>query len=891
MFTRLCLSMAAFLLVSVSQVLAIDVFPGALGWGTDTPAGRGGDVVIVTSLQDYSPSAGEAAIPNTLRWALKDSSGAGAGARTIIFETSGTIYLREPLQLDHDSTTVAGETAPWPGIAVGGDAWRMEADELLIRHIRILGGDTPGPGINVGDPGTEHNDWFYERDCVVVFGLRKNVVFDHCTIAFSVDKAFEAHCAKVDGVTLSNSIVAMPLNRSVNNKARHGFGLLVGGDEFAPGQLGRSTYYRNLFSHSLDRNPLISSSAQIEVINNVIYGGIQAVTMSYSEQTTEVCENLSALRADVVGNIWVPPAKLPGGEDPIPTPWYEYPWERVPGYIDNVMVVRGSYPGGSLLYANDNQILKYTSSYFVDDTFDTNEGIYYEPSVPSAIGLATSSALSPGMEPDTTGNSLDAFNSVLGSVGAFSAARHSFEESIVGEVASGSGRIRHCVRVGEVLNHKGTFQNYGVEFNGGTFVQVDTLPEFPPGYDESAGSSGAFLNQIYPAFEGYRIRFWALGTGGLTQVDAEIVSYDESTRKHYINPGWPSGTSPLVGTQYELYTECNSDESAGGWPYLPPSTITHQIPDNPKDVNSSGYTNLEEWIHEFSATPEIMNESLEVQCGQVIVTWDTDIPCFSQVRYGPSGGSSWDETEIYTTRDTSHSVTVSLADPENYDFQPVALSVENSTSGLILTGKEPVISNVSAKAKKTQGTPKVTMSYETDASCKLWLREAGIGQFEATVLHSSIESGLHTHEVTSHQGQGLKSGTDYEVYAEVFETAGHCGKRVQSSVFTVRTPGNPGQSAPRQVDFVGILDASPNPFNSSTSVRFSITERSSARVEVYDVSGRIVHNVELGSLMPGIHEWTWDGKSDGNTKIPNGMYFVRLRAQGTSMTVKVLLSE
>lgn len=61
---------------------ALPVFPGAEGFGTDTPAGRGGAVLIVDSLA--------AAGPGSLREALETP-----GPRTVLFSVGGVIRLDE----------------------------------------------------------------------------------------------------------------------------------------------------------------------------------------------------------------------------------------------------------------------------------------------------------------------------------------------------------------------------------------------------------------------------------------------------------------------------------------------------------------------------------------------------------------------------------------------------------------------------------------------------------------------------------------------------------------------------------------------------------------------------------------------------------------------------
>ena len=64
--------------------VGLPVIPGAAGYGMETPAGRYGKVLRVTSLED-DPSDPQ---PGTLRHALLDK-----GPRVIVFEVSGMIDL------------------------------------------------------------------------------------------------------------------------------------------------------------------------------------------------------------------------------------------------------------------------------------------------------------------------------------------------------------------------------------------------------------------------------------------------------------------------------------------------------------------------------------------------------------------------------------------------------------------------------------------------------------------------------------------------------------------------------------------------------------------------------------------------------------------------------
>ena len=71
----------------------LPVFPGAQGFGTCTPAGRGGPVIPVTSLEPEGPGS--------LAEAL-----AAKGPRTIVFEVGGVIDRRRSLRITQPFVTV-----------------------------------------------------------------------------------------------------------------------------------------------------------------------------------------------------------------------------------------------------------------------------------------------------------------------------------------------------------------------------------------------------------------------------------------------------------------------------------------------------------------------------------------------------------------------------------------------------------------------------------------------------------------------------------------------------------------------------------------------------------------------------------------------------------------
>jgi 1,4-alpha-glucan branching enzyme len=81
----------------------------------------------------------------------------------------------------------------------------------------------------------------------------------------------------------------------------------------------------------------------------------------------------------------------------------------------------------------------------------------------------------------------------------------------------------------------------------------------------------------------------------------------------------------------------------------------------------------------------------------------------------------------------------------------------------------------------------------------------------------------------------------------------------------------------------------PNPFNPSTTIRFSISRQVRAAIMVYDVSGRLVRCLLDKVVEPGVHETVWDGKDDAGRVSASGVYFYRLEAGAYSGTRKMIL--
>src|SRR5690606_30425103 len=100
----------------------IPAFPGAEGGGAYSFGGRGGKVIVVTSLADSGPG--------TLREACEQG-----GARIVVFNVAGIIRLKTPLIIRAPYITIAGQSAPGDGVCVAGESVWINTHDVIIRFM------------------------------------------------------------------------------------------------------------------------------------------------------------------------------------------------------------------------------------------------------------------------------------------------------------------------------------------------------------------------------------------------------------------------------------------------------------------------------------------------------------------------------------------------------------------------------------------------------------------------------------------------------------------------------------------------------------------------------------------------------------------------------------
>ena len=77
----------------------------------------------------------------------------------------------------------------------------------------------------------------------------------------------------------------------------------------------------------------------------------------------------------------------------------------------------------------------------------------------------------------------------------------------------------------------------------------------------------------------------------------------------------------------------------------------------------------------------------------------------------------------------------------------------------------------------------------------------------------------------------------------------------------------------------------PNPFNPVTTIAYNIPmDMTQVKVNVYDITGRLVQQLHNGSQSQGNHTLTWDA-----SVYSSGIYFVKLQTNQSTITKKLIL--
>ena len=200
--------------LSMTAQTQAPAFPGAEGHGRYVTGGRGGEVVHVTNLNDKGAGS--------LRDAVSKAN------RIVVFDVGGVITLASDLTIK-DNITIAGQTAPYPGITIRYFTVRPGANNI-IRFIRIRRGQEKS--VNDGA------DALWQRQ-------KTGMMLDHCSFSWSIDEV--ASFYDNNNFTMQWCTLGESLNNAGHGKGAHGYGGIWGGK--------LASFHHNMIAHVNNRSP------------------------------------------------------------------------------------------------------------------------------------------------------------------------------------------------------------------------------------------------------------------------------------------------------------------------------------------------------------------------------------------------------------------------------------------------------------------------------------------------------------------------------------------------------------------------------------------------------------------------------------------------------------
>jgi len=200
--------------------------------------------------------------PGSLRAAVE-----AKGPRIVVFDVGGVIdFGRSVLTINEPYLTIAGQTAPSPGITLIRTGIDLKGHDVILSHIRVMTG---------ADGQPHYSGW--EADALSTVAAH-HVLVDHCSFLWALDENMSASGPRFNGKTLADwrantshdilfrdNLAAEGLAFASHPKGEHSKGSLIHDNATA------ITFYRNIFAHNVERSPLVKGGAQVLMINNLIY--------------------------------------------------------------------------------------------------------------------------------------------------------------------------------------------------------------------------------------------------------------------------------------------------------------------------------------------------------------------------------------------------------------------------------------------------------------------------------------------------------------------------------------------------------------------------------------------------------------------------------------------
>ncbi|MBS0253891.1 MAG: pectate lyase, partial [Proteobacteria bacterium] len=192
---------------------------------------------------------------------------AAKGPRIVVFEVGGIIDLqRSVLTVTEPFLTIAGQTAPSPGITIVRGGMDVKGHDVIVSHLRIMTGADNQPHFSGWEPDA--------------FGTvaAHNVLVEHNSFMWALDENMSASGPRFKGkdlaewrantshdVVFRENLDAEGLAFASHSKGEHSKGSLIHDNT------RNISFYRNVWAHVMERTPLVKGGSQVLMVNNLIF--------------------------------------------------------------------------------------------------------------------------------------------------------------------------------------------------------------------------------------------------------------------------------------------------------------------------------------------------------------------------------------------------------------------------------------------------------------------------------------------------------------------------------------------------------------------------------------------------------------------------------------------
>ena len=168
---------------------------------------------------------------------------------------------------------------------------------------------------------------------------------------------------------------------------------------------------------------------------------------------------------------------------------------------------------------------------------------------------------------------------------------------------------------------------------------------------------------------------------------------------------------------------------------------------------------------------------------------------------------------------------------------------------------------------------------------------------------TSLSYTVESSKTVKHLVTEMQKNRDYTVRKNGAAVAkGSTGKNG-----TISFTDSPGGSATYRVELGGVTDIGdagdvilpeeielvnyPNPFNPSTTIRFSVPVNGLADLRIFSTTGRLIRSLLSRFVEAGVHRILWDGTSNSGRRVASGVYFYRLTVNNLVKWNKLILAK